>query len=283
MQLTNKHNLPAPLVSVFSNDPYEFDGDISTTAMIQPPRIRQLKKRHGKQVVEDVSDLVFALIGNNTHYILERVTAPGCIKEVRYYATALNWKIGGQIDLLETNSMVLSDYKVTSVWSVIAGLKPEHEQQANINAFLLMENGLIPEKLQIVNFLRDWSKHKANEDNYPSCQVWVQPVPLWGYTEAKRFVERRVLLHQESESIPDNELPVCTPEERWERPTKYAVMKKNRKSALRLLDTEETAKKYMEEKELDKNHYIEVRPGENVRCNSYCNVNRFCNFFNTPF
>jgi len=270
-------------VSAFNNDPYEFGGDISTTAMIQPPRIRQLRKRHRGQITEDVSELVYALIGNNTHHILERVTTPNCIKEERYYATVFHWKVGGKIDLLELGSMVLSDYKVTSVWSVINGLKPEHEQQANINAFLLMENGLTPKKLQIVNFLRDWSKHKAHEENYPSCQVHVQPVPMWSYLEARAFVENRVMLHQENETVEDNHLPVCTPEERWERPTKYAVMKKNRKSAVRLLDTEETAKKYMGEKELDKNHYIEVRQGENVRCNSYCNVNKFCSFFNTPF
>ena len=40
MKYKNKYNLPAPaLVSVMENDPYKFDGDVSTTSLILPPRI----------------------------------------------------------------------------------------------------------------------------------------------------------------------------------------------------------------------------------------------------
>ena len=48
VKITNKYKLPEPLVSVVKNDPYptEADWDISTTSLIAPPQIVQLRKRH---------------------------------------------------------------------------------------------------------------------------------------------------------------------------------------------------------------------------------------------
>jgi len=279
MIITNKHNLPAPLVSVIKNDPYDAGlSDISTTSLISPPRIVQLRKRHDHEITEDVADNIYRLIGSNTHHILELVNNTGCIKERRFYGTYCGWVVSGQIDLYEITPAILSDYKVTSVWSVINGIKPEHEAQLNINAELMRNEGIEPKHLQIVNFLRDWSMRKAHEENYPSCQVHVQNVDMWG--SAKSFIEARVSMHKACESLPDDELPPCTPDERWERPTKYAVMKKGRKSALRLLDSESEAEDYIELKGLAvPTHYIDVREGESVRCESYCNINQFCNFY----
>ena len=280
MEITNKYNLPEPLVSVIKNDPYEFDGDISTTALLSPIRIRQLNRRYRDELVEDVADNIYRLIGSNTHHILERINIPNCIKEERYYARVGGWKLGGQIDLYETVPLVLSDYKVTSVWSVIRGVKPEHEAQMNINAFLMRENGIHPKKLQMVSLLRDWSKFKANEENYPSCQCVVQEAEMWPENEAREWVENRVALHQLHEDCPDGKLPLCTEEERWTEITKYAIMKKGRKSALRVLDSEKDAEQYMKDKKLDDKHEIVVRPGADKRCAEYCSVNLKCNHYN---
>jgi len=275
MQYKNKYNLPQPLVSAIENDPYGFDGDISTTSLILPPRIFQLRKRHGSKIHEDISDNIYRLLGQNTHSILERISDDNCIKEKRYYANICGWKIGGQIDLYEVLVAILSDWKVTSVWSVINGVKPEHEQQLNVNAFLMKANGIHPKKLQIVNFLRDWSKHKIKDRGYPKCQVAVQNIPLWHYGKIEDFIESRVKLHQEQEIVSDNALLPCTMEERWERPTKYAVTKKNVKKALRLLDSQKEAEAWMEKNK--KGDSIEVRVGKSIRCEDYCSVNMYCN------
>ena len=280
MKITNLYNLPEPLVSVVENDPYptEADWDISTTTLLSPPRIVQLKKRHEGELVEDVSENIYRLIGTNTHHILERVKTENCLKEKRFSAYVNAWKVAGQIDLFETIPCILSDYKVTSVWSVVAGIKPENEAQLNINALLMIKNGYFPKKLQIVSLIRDWSKHQVKKSsNYPQCQVAVQVAPLWEYEQAKDYIYKRVKMHQRAVETPSDELPECTPEERWERPTKYAVMKKGRKSALRVLDSQEDAEKYIENKGLDKNHSIDIREGESIRCESYCQVQRFCN------
>ncbi len=273
--ITNKFNLPAPLVSAIENDPYSFTGDISTTTLISPPRIRVLKKRYKDKLVEDVSELIYALIGNNVHSILERVGVINCIKEQRFYFEVKGWKLGGQIDLYEQDPQIHSDYKVTSVWAVIHGIKPEWVNQLNVNSFLLAQSGLRVKKHQIVALLRDWSKFKAKEDTYPSCQVKVVPVPMWD--DPMGYIEARVMEHQAAEQKTDDSLPPCTTEEMWEDPTKYAVMKKGRKSAVRLLESMEDAEKYMENKGLStKIHSIVVRPGSRKRCDNYCSVNKFC-------
>lgn len=58
--IKNKYRLPVPLVAALENDPYNFDGDISTTSLILPPRIRELRKRHYKEIHEDASDMICA-------------------------------------------------------------------------------------------------------------------------------------------------------------------------------------------------------------------------------
>ena len=276
MTLSNKYNLPTALVSAIENDPYDpGNSDISTTSLVSPPRIFQLKKRHGNQVHEDVSDCIYRLLGQNTHHILERIKDHDCIKERRFYADINDWRVGGQIDLFEHKTATLSDWKVTSVYSVLNGLKPEHEQQLNINAFLMRQNGLEVKKAQIVNLLRDWSKYKAKEHGYPKCQVMVQNVPLW--SNPAEWIEARVKLHQEQESVSDDALLPCTPSEKWETETKWAVMKKGQKKALRLLGTLEEAEDWMDKN--NKGNYIEERPGEAKRCSSYCDINAYCSSY----
>jgi hypothetical protein len=42
-----------------------------------------------------------------------------------------------------------------------------------------------------------------------------------------------------------SEVPPCTPEERWGRPTRFAVMKQGQKRAVRVFDTREEAEAYV--------------------------------------
>ncbi len=98
------------------------------------------------------------------------------------------------------------------------------------------------------------------------------PVPLWGYEKAEAFCRERVRLHAMAQSG-NGALPECTAEERWEKSPKWAVMKKGRKRALRLYDTEAEAQKHAQSEKLC---HVEHRPGESVRCQSYCNAAPYC-------
>jgi methionine salvage enolase-phosphatase E1 len=55
----------------------------------------------------------------------------------------------------------------------------------------------------------------------------------------------------------------------------FAVMKKGRKRALRLLESESEANALASEE----SGYIEFRVGESKRCQNYCNVAKFCTQF----
>jgi hypothetical protein len=55
-------------------------------------------------------------------------------------------------------------------------------------------------------------------------------------------------------------------------------MKKDRKTAIRVLDNREDAENML--KTLDDKHYLEIRKGEDVRCNDYCRVNKWCEYYN---
>ena len=118
MKYTNEMNLPASMVSAIINDTYSMGkADISVTTLIQPPKIRVLTSRHREEIVEDVADRVWALLGTNTHAIIERINHPDSIQEERLAIEVDGWKISGMADLYEDNT--ITDYKTTSVWQVV--------------------------------------------------------------------------------------------------------------------------------------------------------------------
>ena len=275
MQLTNVMNLPDTIADAVAADTYHQDGHISVTGLIQPPRQRQLYERHKDLIVEDVSDRVWMLMGNNVHNILERVNAQDGIQEERLSIDVEGWKVTGQTDLYKDR--MITDYKMTSVWAVLHGVKPEWETQVNCYAELFRQAGFGVDGVQIIALLRDWSKNRV-QGNYPEKQVVALPVDLWPTEKVQDYLIERVKLHQEAEKLSDADLVMCTPEERWSRPPKWAVKVKGQKRAKRVLDNESDALAWIwnnpsKAKPLE----VEYRQGEDVRCESYCPVKQFCN------
>lgn len=276
--ITNHANLPDAIVQAVVNDPYPYGktGDISVTRLIGPPQIRMLERQHRDDIEEDAADRIWALIGQIAHGILERAETVA-ITEERLFAEVDGWQVSGQFDRLALlPDGTLQDYKVTSTWAVIDGPKTEWLQQLNTLRYLATRNGYKVEKLQIVAILRDWSKGKARQGgNYPPVQVRVIDVPVWPMARTEDYVRERVRLHQLAETCAETgrALPECTSEERWERPTKYAVRKPGRKSAVRLYDDQAAAWRHASEVP---NGYVETRAGASIRCADYCPVAEFC-------
>jgi hypothetical protein len=114
------------------------------------------------------------------------------------------------------------------------------------------------------------------EYNYPSFPVAMIDIPLQTPEQTAQYLRERITLHLEAEKLADNDLPLCTPEETWEKPTTYAIKKKDRQSALRVYPTLEEAKKHM-----SAGLTLEIRRGGRNRCARYCSVSKFCNQFAT--
>ena len=262
MKLTNKFNLPEPIVNAVQNQGYTpGSSDITVTQLIQPPLIRQLRIKHDDAIEEDASDRVWALFGSSVHHLLEMAYKGSTVRrEERVYAEVLGWKLGGAFDVLEGSH--LSDYKVTSVFA--ASGKIEWERQLNVLRWLLHKNGTEVTKLSITAIFRDWRPREQQKNpEYPARPILTLPIRMWTLDEAEAYVQERIALHQLSEP------PMCNDEERWTTPEQWALMKKNGKRAIKLYPSQEGVT-------LGTDQFWEHRPATYRRCEDYCSVNKFC-------
>jgi len=284
MNITNNHNLPQSFVNFARNDKYsKGQSDISVTTLIDSPRVRLLREAKSSEMTSDAADMIWPLFGTAVHHILESTSEDeGVVLEERLYATVNDWILSGAVDhqKIEGNSISITDYKVTSVWSVIHG-KIEWEQQLNCYAFLAQKSkGMKVKSLQICAILRDWNRREAERrEDYPQAPVILVDIPLWPDTKRIEYIKERVSMHQDAQINYDlaQMFPHCSDEERWKRGEAWAVKKKGNKRAQRVFDNEASAGEFMKDKE---NLEIEHREGEYVRCKGdYCGVANFCSQF----
>tara|TARA_Y100000739_G_C20576324_1_gene450459 strand:- start:443 stop:1330 length:888 start_codon:yes stop_codon:yes gene_type:complete len=284
LRLTNFHNLPDIVVDALSTNHYSRGAsDISVTSLIDAPKVNILQERHDDEMERDISENVFSTFGAAFHHLLDLRTGnerENVISEERIFAESNGWTISGAIDLqeIEDGEVVISDYKVTSAWSVIFG-KKEWENQLNCYAGLVRMAKKMPVKeLRIIAILRDWQRRKAQtEDTYPQSPITVVNIPMWSEQEAFDYLDSRVKLHQSAsfEAQTNGVLPQCSPQERWQKDTTYAVMKKNRVRAIKIHTVEEEAESHASS--LGKDHFIQERLGDATRCSqNWCGVAKWC-------
>ncbi len=283
MKITNHFNVPEPLVALARKEYYsKGKADYSVTEIMSPPRIQRLKRKHWDDMEQDVTDMLWSMLGSALHVVAERSEVIDHLNEERLFMEIDGVTLSGSIDLQQhvKGGVALKDYKFTSVWAVMND-KPEWEQQLNVYGWMVHKiKGVDIKGLQICAILRDWSTRKAQtESGYPQAQIQMVDIPIWSFDKTEKYVHERIELHKESkvQADWDEELPECTEEERWMRTTTYAVKKEGRKSAVRVFDAQEDAVKLIEESEDKKKLSIEVRKGEPVRCTgNYCGVNKWC-------
>jgi hypothetical protein len=256
--------------------------DISVTTLIGPPKINQLKKRHDDEIVVDASDMIWAMLGQSVHKVVELAAGENDMTEKRLYKEINGWTVTGQTDLYEVEKGVISDYKVTSVFSFLLGGKTEWEAQINLNAMLWREYGYQVKKGQIVAILRDWQASKAEFDKeYPQCQMHIVEIPLWDNEEVVRYATERVKLHQAAAAMPDDTIPACEPKERWAKPDTFAIKKDGNKRAAKVCETLEEAERLLPT--YGAKHSIEKRNGGDIRCERYCSVAPFCHYYKATY
>jgi hypothetical protein len=309
MKFTNKFGLPAPLYHALTWDTYtKGEADVSVTELLKSPRQRLLQKRHDAEITIDASENLWSLMGRAVHQVLKNSAAEldkkkggfdGLVEERLFVDVAgplKTWKLGGEFDLLYTEDkvLVLADYKVSSVWAFLLErkngfVKPDWEAQLNIYRWMLALHGFDKiDKLQIGGIIRDFKKSEAKRDpeNYPQIPIMLPEAKRWPLEQVERFVHERVRIHQLAEVKKDLELDLCSAEERWERGESYAVMKKGRKSAVKVFKVDEHEQAELEahgcaddfnKGTKDNPHYVEHRPGVSGKCEDYCYAAPFCN------
>lgn len=281
MKLTNKHNLPQTFVNVLKRPTYSKGrANLSVTQLINSPKIVALTAKFQDELEEDVADMVWSIFGSAVHSVLEHGKDPHHVIEERIHTEVDGWRISGAVDLQIKNddgTISIRDYKTTSAWSVMSD-KAEWEYQLNIYAYLVEKaKGTPVQDLGIVAIIRDWNRRDAaSREGYPEAPIKELPIKLWPFEQRESFVLHRIAKHSACEFAMEagEKLPICTPEEMWERPTVYAVRKKGNVRAKSLHGTEVEASAAAER--LGKDYEIEVRPGERVRCANFCPVNTYC-------
>jgi len=284
MIYTNNYNIPESIATAIANDAYQKEGRFTVTELIKPPQMRVLEDRYKSDITVDVSDGLWRLLGQSVHYVLEQGELEEHITEKRLGIDVNGVRVTGKVDLYSGTERKVIDYKVTSVWSFLFGNKPEWEAQLNLYRLLYETAGFLVNGLEIHAILRDWHQSKVNGNDYPQIPFKKVTVPMWDKKTAWNYLTKRVKLHLSSEQIVDEELPECTSQEKWERAGKVAVMKKGQKRAVRLLDTKHEAENYLAEIAVEikgksnkgNGYYIQRRPSEAIRCESYCRVKAFC-------
>ena len=285
MKITNKFGLPDTIQRAIENDDYsKGDAYLSVTQLLNSPRIIQLRKKHWNKLTQDISDRIWALFGSAIHHVLEKGGSNKELTEKRYFTEVNGWTISGQIDSLDLDSGILRDYKTCKAYSLMTNddgeVKEEWVNQLNCYRYMLEEQeGIEVKALEIIAFIRDWSKYQSERSNrYPNQEVMVIPVPMWSKDETEKFLQERVRLHQKALASykVTKKLPLCSDKERWMTDTKYALRKEGLTRAIKVYNSKEEIENDIGVT-VKEDQYIEERKGKSIRCEgNYCNVAEYC-------
>lgn len=264
MKITNEYNLPEVFENAVSDMRRPVAGRYSVSDISNPPYMRYLKEKHWDEIEQGVSDMLWLVFGRAVHSFLEGSAPLESLSEEKIIVEYKGVDIVGVPDLWHNE--VISDYKITSVWSFLLGEKQEWVTQLNLYKWLYEKSiGLNANKLEIHAILRDWQKSRALYDSdYPKIPYKVMDIQVVENIEDKIDTW---LARYESMSP-------CTPEERWARPDTWAVIKKGNKRASKVFDNKDEAYEYCGGLKGDYN--VEERKGGNPRCEEYCLVRSFC-------
>ena len=283
-------------VFAIENQRYKMSGNYSGTELIDPPRLVRLKKKYSEQIRRNIETQTDALMGTAMHALFEQnLRAYQAIDPHYSLEKRLTCEfdihgekrvVSGQYDILYKEKH-MTDIKTAKCWKLVFDpeLKSWTEQQ-NIYAYLCGANGTPVESISALIIYKDWSAINALRDKkYPKEPIELRPLNLWTEKEQHRYIMRKLEGHVKCETIPDAELPICTPEERWERfpsgqTSQFALFKTaNAKRATKILISRDLPEAIVEAtaiKGVTKNSFIEIRHAQRKRCEKYCMVNDFC-------
>jgi hypothetical protein len=99
--------------------------------------------------------------------------------------------------------------------------------------------------------------------------------------ERESFIRNLIHIHSGALFAAEagEELPLCTPEQMWEKPTMYAVKKEGASRAKSVHEELEAAEIALEK--AGKEYQLEIRQGDRTRCSSFCPVAEWCDQYQT--
>lgn len=279
MNYTNKYNFPDYVQQWLKYDEYDYNPDtISATTLLQPPRVYALQVQNYDNLEIDFSDIISSRYGTAIHDSIEKVKLDNCLQEKRLRTLIGKKVITGKFDIMkevQKGLYKLVDVKSTSVWTFIYGSKDEeYIKQLSIYRYLGHMNGYnVLRNAEIFMIFTDWSNAKAKEDKtYPQTRIEIMDLKLWDINKTRKYIKERVKLLTNTASMEQKDMPQCTSEELWAKDTKWAVLQRGQKTAIKLCDSKLEADKLVKER---LGMHVEERKGLAKRC-KYCSARKFC-------
>jgi hypothetical protein len=294
MKITNNHGLPRAYYEkcgkLTGKHPRFDDTKYSATEILKGTKEILLTRRHYDDITVDCADLFFMVSGTVFHELMEGGEGEQEISEARLEATftledGTVVELSGGFDLYNAETKTVTDYKNSKVFSVQraqAGDDVKWRDQLRIYWLLLNKSGFETERGVIVASMTDFSKMAVLRDaSYPKTPIATITYSFTSddYPEAMERVTGKLEDIHRWLDASDDDIPPCTPEERWERDEKWAVMKEGRKSAVKLFDNQTGAESYIAFDTSKDKLYVVHRPGIPTKCVNYCQCNGFCSFY----
>jgi len=278
MRITNRMGLPEALVKAVSVKRHNKPGQLSATTLLNGTKQILLTDRHWESLEEDVADRFWAILGTAVHGLLEHAGENELVEEfVSHDVDGVT--VTGRIDNYNTKTGVVTDYKTVSATRILRQDFGDWWKQGMIYAWLLRGIDLPVSKCRFISMIKDHKKRDAARNpSYPQTPMHVYEFDVTerGLAEIGAFVADKVARYKLHREMADDDIPPCSPEERWERPSEFAVMKAGLKRAVRKFDSRQEADAFAGGK--GSGHFVETRPGESVRCQDWCACSGFCNF-----
>ncbi len=284
MIITNKKNLPSQLQRALEREYFYQEKRYSVTSLLNPIRQVLLARRHHDEIELDVSDGIWMLFGQGIHKAIESVEYSDYEKvEQKLEAKFGEYTLSGIVDYINTEEEFILDWKTTSQWTY----KLRNTENSSIDSYVtqlrlyallwFMNTGQWIQTGKLALLLKDYKKSPYPQPEDPDGPIQVLQFDLGSFSDIKEWVENRFNQIEEFESEPDFVLPLCSPEERWNKGDKYAVMQSGHKRATKVFDSEEDAQTMVSDEFAKGRKYsIDVRPGEDTRCLKYCSAAPFC-------
>lgn len=303
--ITNLSNLPMSLAVWLARDEYDHnkaDNTLSATSLLKPTKSILLGSLCESETDIDVVDLVASRMGTAIHTAIEQSWLSGDIQETLTLLGYPNWltkavkvnpdpatvteddlpiymeirkdkeidgyTITGKFDFICNGQ--LEDFKSTSTYTWINQTnKDKYIQQGSIYRWLNPD--LVTNDVMRINYIfTDWSAAKAKQSkDYPATKVLSQEYPLMSLFDTELFIKAKLAELTRYAGLPQEDMPECTSEELWERPSQFKYYKNpsNKTRSTKNFETYwEAHQRFMEDGSIGE--VVEVK-GEVVFC-KYC-------------
>lgn len=302
LRFTNLHNLPLPIAIFLASNDYDGFKEgkaISATGLLRSVRQTILSGRSSARCI-DVSSLIAARMGSAYHSAIEQsllnprldevldslgvkaslVINPSGLEEIprgaipvhvetRTEKEFLGWTISGKFDLIFNG--VVEDFKSTSVYTYLnQNNRDKYILQGSIYRWLNPQ--LVTKDYMRIHYLfTDWSVRHQKQIPH---RILSQQFPLLSLAETEQYISRKLMDLDAWFSKPEEEIPFCSSEELWRRPSvwKYFSSETSQRSSKNFEDSY-SAQNYLSEKKYK--GFIKEVPGEVIACR-YCPAFALC-------